>query len=46
VKVYTNANYARSVLDRKSTSEFCMFLGENLVTWESNKQNVLARSST
>ena len=41
VEVYTDANYAGSVIDMKSTSGYCMFLGGNLVTWKSKKQNVL-----
>lgn len=45
VEVRANANYVGSIIDRKSTLGYCMFLGGNLVTWRSNKQNVLARSS-
>ncbi|RDX97055.1 Copia protein, partial [Mucuna pruriens] len=36
---------ARSIVDRRFTSGYCMFMGENLVTWRSKKQNVVARSS-
>jgi len=46
MKVYTDANYARSIVDRKSITGYCTFLGGNLVTWRSKKQNVVARSST
>ncbi|KAA0033787.1 Cysteine-rich RLK (receptor-like protein kinase) 8 [Cucumis melo var. makuwa] len=35
---------ARSVVDRKSTSDYCTVWG-NLVTWRSKKQSVVARSS-
>ncbi|RDX89226.1 hypothetical protein CR513_29072, partial [Mucuna pruriens] len=45
MEIYTDANYAGSVVDRRSTSRYCMFLGGNLVTWRSKKQNVVARSS-
>ena len=31
--------------DRRSTSGYCTFVGGNLVTWRSKKQNVVARSS-
>ena len=32
-------------MDRRSTSGYCSFVGGNLVTWRSKKQNVVARSS-
>ena len=32
-------------MDRRSTSGYCTFLGGNLVTWRSKKQNVVARLS-
>ena len=44
-KAYTDADYAGSAIDRRSTTEYCTFLGGNLVTWRSKKQNVVARSS-
>ncbi|RDX76942.1 hypothetical protein CR513_43012, partial [Mucuna pruriens] len=40
---YLKANYARSVVDIRSTSEYCRFLGRNLVTRRSKKQNVVTR---
>jgi len=45
MKVYTDVDYAGSIVDRRSTTGYCMFLGGNLVTWRSKKQNVAARSS-
>lgn len=45
LEAYTDADYAGSVVDRRSTSGYCTFLGGNLVTWRSKKQNVVARSS-
>ncbi|RDX77097.1 hypothetical protein CR513_42826, partial [Mucuna pruriens] len=44
-KAYTNADYAKSVIDRKSTTRYCTFLEGNLVTWRSKKHNAVARSS-
>jgi Reverse transcriptase (RNA-dependent DNA polymerase) len=41
---YSDADWAGN-FDRKSTTGFCTFVGENLVTWKSKKQNVVARSS-
>ncbi|RDX76966.1 putative mitochondrial protein, partial [Mucuna pruriens] len=35
----------RSVVDRRSTFEYCMVLGGNLLTWRSKKQNMVAQSS-
>jgi len=45
LEVYIYANYVGPVIDRKSIL-YCMFLGENFVTWRSKKQNVVVRSST
>ncbi|KAH9650093.1 protein kinase domain-containing protein [Citrus sinensis] len=42
---YTDADWAGSVTDRRSTSGYCTFVGGNLVTWRSKKQTVVARSS-
>ena len=44
LEAYTDADYAGSPVDRRSTSGYCTFLGGNLVSW-SKKQNVVARSS-
>ncbi|RDX85725.1 Copia protein, partial [Mucuna pruriens] len=45
MEIYTDVDYAGSIMDRKSTLGYCMLLGGNLVTWRSKKQNVVARSS-
>ncbi|CAL9004276.1 unnamed protein product, partial [Prunus brigantina] len=44
-KGYTDANWAGNITDRCSTSGYFTFIGGNLVTWQSKKQNVMARSS-
>jgi hypothetical protein len=43
--VYTDADWAGNPLDRRSTSGLCAFVGGNLITWQSKKQPVVARSS-
>ena len=45
LEVYTDVDYAGSPVDRRSTKGYCTFLGGNLVTWRSKKQNVPPRSS-
>lgn len=45
IEAYTDADWAGSAVDRRSTSGYCSFVGGNLVTWRSKKQSVLARSS-
>ncbi|RVW65369.1 Retrovirus-related Pol polyprotein from transposon RE1 [Vitis vinifera] len=42
---YIDADYASSPIDRRSTTSYYTFLGCNLVTWRSKKQNVVARLS-
>jgi hypothetical protein len=42
---YTDADWAGNINDRKSTSGYFTFVGGNLVTWRSKKQNVVALSS-
>lgn len=44
LEIYTNANWAGSCIDRKSTSEHCSYVRGNLVTWCSKKQQVVACS--
>jgi hypothetical protein len=41
---YSDADWAGSY-DRKSTTGFCIFVGGNIATWKSKKQNIVARSS-
>jgi hypothetical protein len=41
---YSDTDWAWS-FHKKSTIGFCAFVGRNLVTWKSKKQNIVARSS-
>ena len=42
---YSDADFAGCKLDRKSTSGTCQFLGVNLISWSSKKQNSVALST-
>jgi hypothetical protein len=37
IEAYTDADWAGSIMDRRSTSGYCTFVGGNLVTWRSKK---------
>ncbi|XP_031272244.1 uncharacterized protein LOC116130655 [Pistacia vera] len=45
VEAYIDADWAGNVVDRRSTFGYCTFVGGNLVTWQSKKHNVVARSN-
>ena len=42
---YSDADWARNADDRKSTSGACFYVGNNLVSWMSKKQNSISLST-
>ena len=43
---YLDANWAKCIDDRKSTSNGCFYLGNNFVSWMSKKKNLVSLSMT
>ncbi|KAA3480021.1 Copia protein [Gossypium australe] len=39
IEAYTSVDYAGSVVDHRSTSGYCTFIGGNLITWMSKKSS-------
>nr|GEU73293.1 hypothetical protein [Tanacetum cinerariifolium] len=43
---FSNSDYARASLDRKSTTGGCQFLRKRLISWQCKKQTIVSNSTT
>ncbi|GJY31794.1 ribonuclease H-like domain-containing protein [Tanacetum coccineum] len=46
LNVYSDADWAKCIVTRKSVTGYCVFLNNSLISWKSKKQNTLFKSST
>jgi hypothetical protein len=46
IKGYYDSDWTNCQDDRRFISGYCIFVGGNLVSWQSKKQPVVARSTT
>nr|GEZ66488.1 ribonuclease H-like domain-containing protein [Tanacetum cinerariifolium] len=45
LNAYTDANWAGCPVTRRSTSGYCVFLGDNMLSWSAKRHVTLPRSS-
>ena len=43
---YSDADWVKDPTNRRSTTSFCFFLGNSLISWHNKKQHIVSCSST
>ncbi|XP_028109674.1 uncharacterized protein LOC114308301 [Camellia sinensis] len=46
LNAYSDSDWAGNILDRRSTTGYCIYLGPNLISWSAKKQPTVSRSSS
>ncbi|KAL5564518.1 hypothetical protein UlMin_027682 [Ulmus minor] len=46
LKLTASDDWGNDLCDRRSTTGYCFYLGNNVISWSSKKQHVVSRSST